>query len=301
MYFIDPIQITDTEFTSSTVPETDFAEWAVGTTYADGDKVISTTTHRIYESVQASNTGNDPTTDDGTWWIDIAPTNRWAMFDNVVGTVTSQATSIIVEVDLDSIVSSLALLDISAESVRIEVIDPIDGLVYDKTITTYDQATVIDWYTYFFEDLRPQTSLIINDLPSYKQSTIKLTISNSSSNAECGTFAIGKYIELGKSQYGARVGIIDYSKKDTDIFGVTSLLERTYAKKIDVNCWVDNTQVDYIANKLAEVRATPCVWVSNNDSSAYSSLVVYGFYKDWQTVISYPTVSILNMSIEGLT
>jgi hypothetical protein len=58
---------------------------AGGTTYADGDRVIVTTGyHKIYESQQAANTGNDPTTDDGTWWLEVSSTNRWKMFDAIV-------------------------------------------------------------------------------------------------------------------------------------------------------------------------------------------------------------------------
>jgi hypothetical protein len=55
---------------------------AGGTTYADGDRVIVTTPniHKIYESQQAANTGNDPTTDDGTWWLEVSSTNRWKLF-----------------------------------------------------------------------------------------------------------------------------------------------------------------------------------------------------------------------------
>ena len=71
MKLIRPETVTDTIFQSSDVPEADYSAWLVGTTYADGDRVIVTTPniHKIYESQQAANTGNDPTTDDGTWWL----------------------------------------------------------------------------------------------------------------------------------------------------------------------------------------------------------------------------------------
>jgi hypothetical protein len=94
MKYIKPTPITDTEFISSTRAENDHAAWSAATTYALAARVISTATHRIYESVQAGNLNHALT--DVAWWIDIGPTNRWAMFDTVVGSITSQATPLTV-------------------------------------------------------------------------------------------------------------------------------------------------------------------------------------------------------------
>ena len=106
--FLKPVTITTAMLISSTRAETDHSAWASGTTYAAADRCISTTTHRIYASVQGSNTNHNPTTDDGTWWIDVGPTNRWAMFDQTVGSITSQATPLTVVLD-PGIISALAL------------------------------------------------------------------------------------------------------------------------------------------------------------------------------------------------
>ena len=40
MQLIKPVTVTDTVLVSSNVPENDYAEWAVGTTYDTGDRVI---------------------------------------------------------------------------------------------------------------------------------------------------------------------------------------------------------------------------------------------------------------------
>ena len=44
--------------------------------------------------------------------------------------------------------------------------------------------------------------------------------------------------------------------------------------------------------------ATPCVWIGDNN---YASTVIYGFYKDFDVVINYHTVSDCNLELEGLT
>ncbi len=52
--------------------------------------------------------------------------------------------------------------------------------------------------------------------------------------------------------------------------------------------------------KLADLRATPCVWVGS-DKPELDPLVVFGFYKDFQVEVAYHTVSFCTLEIEGLT
>jgi len=85
MQIIKPITVTDSILTATNVPENDFPQWAAGTTYSIGNKVVSLTTHKIYESLINSNLGNNPTTDDGTKWLDLGATTRWKAFDTKIG------------------------------------------------------------------------------------------------------------------------------------------------------------------------------------------------------------------------
>lgn len=299
MKFVKPTPITDAKLISSSVAENDHAAWSDATTYAQGNKVILTSTHRIYESVQGGNLNKPPASDDGTWWIDIGPTNRWAMFDSAVGTVTTAAEEITVTL-APGIASSLALLDLDGTEVRATMIDGPGGpTVYDRTITLGDSAIVVDWAGYFFDDIIPRTVAFFDDIPPYSAGRITITVS-AVTTAGCGTLAIGRTIDIGKTRMGARVGIVDYSKKETDIFGVTDILERSYAKRIEAEVYVENTRLDYVTRQLSDVRATPCVWLADN-GAGYESLVAYGFYKDWGVNISYPNHSECSLTIEGLT
>jgi len=45
-------------------------DWVAGSTYADGDEVIGTD-DVYYVSQAGANTGNDPVSDDGTWWLEV--------------------------------------------------------------------------------------------------------------------------------------------------------------------------------------------------------------------------------------
>jgi hypothetical protein len=72
----------------STVPETEYAAYNAGANYLVGDRAIYL--HKTWESVQTPNIGHTPDTNP-LYWAQIAPSNRWAMFDSAVGTVTSVA------------------------------------------------------------------------------------------------------------------------------------------------------------------------------------------------------------------
>jgi hypothetical protein len=95
MKFIKPTPITDSLFVTSSAAENDYTAWNAATAYSVGDKCIRTATHRIYERTIAGTTATAPESDLYNW-MDIGPTNRWAMFDQSVGSVTSAATPLIV-------------------------------------------------------------------------------------------------------------------------------------------------------------------------------------------------------------
>lgn len=292
MKFLKPTVITDALLVSSNVPETDYAAWSGATTYALADRVISA--HHIYESLQAANLNHAVT--DAAWWLDLGATNRWKMFDQGVGSQTSMASQIVVTVE-PGLINSIALLDIEAQSVQIEVVA--DALtIYDETFVIGDDAILNDWFEYFFEDIDPQTDLTVVGLPVYSGGEVTVTI-NAPITAKCGTMVVGKMVQVGGTRSGAGVSIIDYSKKETDIYGNTTLIERSYAKRVTADVIVENSRLDYVSRQLALVRATPCVWVTDSDGT-YGSMTVYGFYRDWGININYPTHSEASLTIEGL-
>lgn len=125
MKLIRPFTVTDASLTSS-VAETDATEYASTATYAAGATAMWTVgadaTHHVYESVVAGNVGNALT--DAAKWLDLGPTNRFAMFDQKNGTSTTAA-SIDVSVDVTGRADGLALLNLTGEQVYISM--AVDG------------------------------------------------------------------------------------------------------------------------------------------------------------------------------
>lgn len=301
MKMIRPVSITDSVLVSSTVPETDYGAYSSGTTYALAARVIVTTAgvHKIYESLQNGNVGHDPTlAASASWWLLISSTNRWKMFDASTGTQTTVANTFTVVLAPGTAVTSIAMLNVLAANVVITMTDPIDGVVFSRTIYTAQSTLVGDWDSYFFDYVTARTDLVVNDLPAYANATLTIQFNNGSGSASCGVLVVGRAIDLGNVQYGAKFGITDYSTKAIDAFGGYQVVERGFSKRASYELIVPSDIADSVATLLTEFRATPAVWIG---SERFQGTFVYGFWKDWDVSISYPTYCICTLTIEGLS
>ncbi|MFA5285002.1 MAG: hypothetical protein WC347_05315 [Smithellaceae bacterium] len=310
MKIIRPITITDAMLTSCDVAEDDGSkgEWSVITAYTAGDTVRVTTTgvHKVYEALVNVTGGSSPEVDvlaDTPKWVEVSVTNRWKAFDSKIGSQTEQATSMSFQLTPGEYFDSIAFLNLSATSITVTLTDSIKGVVYDETIdllttTISGVDTVKDWYTYFFSSITMITDVVKFDITPYLNAVVDITINYSGGTAKVGAIILGTQTILGNTQYGAAIGIKDYSTFDVDDFGVYSITERDYSKTMEVEVEMLNAAISEIQSLLARYRATPIVWVAHED---YSCLIVYGFYKDFKIVIPYPTYSQCSLRIEGRT
>jgi hypothetical protein len=299
-----PLEITDAMIIDSgsppetNVPENDYPQWAGGTTYAEGDRVIVLSTHKIYESLQNANTGNNPVTEI-TWWIEVGPTNRWAVFDNSNSTKTTQADNITYTLELGVVVNTLGILSLTgASQITVTMTDPTAGEVYDTTIelNTYPQTN--DWYNWFFGTRTQTNQYIFKDLPPYVNADLKIEVIGDSTLA-IGSIVLGQRRSFGKGiKYGARLGIQDYSRKETNEFGDIVLVQRAFARRGNFDLFIDASEVDRLQNFLSDIRATVCLWVVTED---YESTVIFGFYKNFDILINYPEYADCQLELEGLT
>lgn len=299
---VSPLAITDAMLTASNVAETDYPVWSSGTTYALAARVILTSsgTHKIYESLQATNTNHAPATSP-LWWIEVSPTNRWCAFDTAVSTQTKQATSITYSITPGQAVNTIAALNIAgATSLTVTMTSALAGgaTVYTKTVDLSSVPIAPEWWAWFYGAKTAPTQCILNDLPSYSDCVINFSLSGTSSLA-VGVIMIGSQRAFGVGiQFGARVGIQDYSRKEKNDFGDTVLVQRAYARRANFDIQVARAEVDSFQNFLSEVRASPCLWIG---STVYESTTVFGFYKNFDILISYPEHADCSLELEGLT
>lgn len=299
MKVITPLTITNSNLSSSNVPENDYAEWNSGTTYNLGDTVIVIgTTHKVYESLIGSNTNNNPVTDDGTKWLEVSATNRWKAFDQKISEVVTNTDTIDYVFTPTNVMGALACFNLTANSVNVVLNDGTSD-VYDRTIDLQETYNVVDWYTYFFEEIIRQKEALFDDIPPYRNATITVTIDNTGSTAQVGQVVLGPLLDLGITEYGTAVSIEDFSRKERDAFGNPIIVERAFAQRADFEVAINSQEVRRVQTVLADFRAKPLVWIGSPDAS-YGTLI-YGFYNQFNIAIDTPSTSYATIEVEGLT
>tara|TARA_R110000782_G_scaffold61499_1_gene126661 strand:+ start:1671 stop:2579 length:909 start_codon:yes stop_codon:yes gene_type:complete len=302
MQIIKPVTVTNSILTSSNVAENDYAEWAVGTTYNVGGKVIVIgTTHRVYESLVGSNLGNDPTTDDGTNWLVLGATNRWKAFDQKIGDPVTNTTTIQYNLsDSASNITSVALFGLKGISANVTVTDTTDGEVYNQTISLIDNRNIVDWYTYFFEEQVQKEQAQWLDIPPYVGSDVQVIVTdNVGDTAQLGQLVLGFLSNLGVTSYGTSISIEDFSRKETDAFGNFIVVERAFSQLADFDVQFETANARKIQRTLAALRATPVVYIGSEDT-AYGT-TIYGFYRRFDLTLDGPSLSFGAIEVEGLT
>lgn len=296
---IRPFTVTPANLTSN-VAETDAAEYSAAATYALGAQVMWTAgtdaTHHVYESLTAGNIGNALT--DASKWLDLGPTNRWAMFDQKNGTVTTGAPSIDVSVAATGRADGVALFGLDAAEVQIIMTTGALGTVYDQTYSLQSESGVTNWYEYFSEEIVFATELVVTDLPLYTDPTVQVIVTKDTGNAVCGTLVLGQTRDIGDAVYGAKGGILDFSRKEVDDFGNYSVVERSFSKRVTLKTVIENNRVDATHSLLSTFRATPVVWVGADD---FSMTWVFGFFRDFSIELATTSQSYVSLEIEGLT
>lgn len=296
MKIIKPITYDVSMLLSSNAVESNPA-WAIGTIYAK-DALVDYGTF-IYISLVNSNLGNQPDISP-TQWLLVGPDNIHAMFDEQVSTVTTSSSPLEVSVEPGEIFNSIAFINIqNATNLEVEVTDGVAGPVIYTQDISLDDTIIVDWYGYFFEPYTFKTDVVLTDIPPYSTGVINMTLSTGSGDVGLGNFVFGNVYELGLTQLGANVGIRDYSVKQTDEFGNATFVGRAFSKRMEASVYVENTKIRLVSRILTDVRATPCVYIGS-DISDYSPLVVYGFYKDYNIDIAYPSHSLMRVEVEGL-
>ena len=296
MIVIQPFKVTDSYLRSSNISEVDYPEWSSVETYSLGDRVIRLNDHKIYESLQDSNINKLPSTE-GTFWVVVGATNRWRMFDDIISDPSTNEATIDVSIQALGFVDTIAALNISATSIRIIITNSYTGVVeYDVETVLTRQGEVRDWYAYFHVLPKFSDSYVITGLPLIPDPIIRVIFSGVT--VKVGELVLGLGIDLGNTQYGLSLGIVDYSLKSRDQFGNYFITERAFSKRANITLELYNIDLDFIYKTLSDLRAKPTLYYSTTD---YSSTWIYGIYKDFSITIQYPTVSICNLELEGLT
>ena len=329
---LKPLALTDAMLHSSSVPEADHAAWVAGTAYAEGARVIRLTTHRIYQCIAAVSGAVVPESD-ALNWVEVGPTNRWAMFDSKVSTATVGAEDGLQVVLKPGRCNGLAMLEMEgitaftitcvyavtarggAGALTVVVREYAFGIELTTTTDTRGPAgtpvgmvtlvysvqlqsrSVSNWTDYFTAPPVVKNDVFIG-FPGRADMTVTLNIASAS--PQVGALMVGNFIELGDAGYGVSSTIDDYSVVTTDEWGVSRLVERDYTKRVNYPLTVENWAMRRAFSTLSSLRATPAVFIGSDDYR-YTPFTVFGRVARFNVALSFATYSIVNVEIQGLS
>lgn len=291
MRIVRPFAITDANMTSNATESV--AAWDSGTSYTAGQQAGYG--ERIYEAIQnGSNKRPDLYAD---YWFVVGPTNKWAMFDDKTGTQTVRADDLAVAVDVDGYADTVGLLNFSAASLNVTVHDDDAVEVFNEDISLVDDQAVTDYYEYFFEPVIRRTDIVVPITPDVYNPTISVTLTDAGEDVKVGHMVVGQSRWIGDAQYGATIGIIDYSRIDEDEYGNTYITERSFSRRGRFTVWFPASLSDEINRITSSYRATPVLIIG---TEKFGSTLYFGLLREAEIEFAYPTYSIMSLEVRGL-
>ena len=271
---------------------------AFGLSAAVGGAVIATSgTQTGLHSVTANAQRNRYPATDAKAWQDIAPTNSRGMFDRLGTTKTTNNGPIRVKLKLGAVASAAALVGMVGDRVRLRVVDPVGGTVYDRTNELLSLPVLPGYWEFFYGRRTPVTLALHLQLPPYPSAEVWIDIEGA--YTECHNCLVGDYQEIAIGVLaGAEVGINDFGTKEFDEFGNLDMVERGFSDKASFDLLLDQGEVDAVAAQLKSLRGKTFFWIG---SSRYEATSGYGIYRSYSIGIVYDTHSKSSIQFEGLT
>lgn len=234
-------------------------------------------------------------------WIKIRPTNYYAMLDGETQTQTRVKDVTQIEFPVNNY-DAIALLDIVAESVHIELIDSVTwDVLYEHRSDMLDYTGIVDFYSYCFNTIEHRPSLYLDSLPLFNNALVRLTIENAGGTAACGRLVCGRTHYVGETGYGANLTQESYSKKERDIFGNTTLVHSNSLNLDSYEVYVPTQSIPNTRRKFKELDAVAILFIMDEqENSKLENLLNFGYYQSFSILIPDDQLSTASLQIKGI-
>ena len=283
----------------------DEPEWLVGTLYNYGNEARDG--HYIYKYagiVLESNTTDSPSVDSlkvAPKWINIRPTNYYAMLDGKTSTQTVNADTITVVV-VGGNYDALSLLELDAKSVDISLYDvTTNAVVYTESFDLINNSDVFDFYSYAFNPFEFLPSIYTDKIYLYTDTKLTITINNIGGIAKCGRLVYGRSYYVGETGYGANLTVESYSHKETDEFGNVSLIHRGGVNIDSYEVQTPTSKIPTLRRKGTELDAIPILFVMDESATSNTeNLLNFGYWDRFSIILPDPIKSTISLDIKGI-
>lgn len=256
-----PLAVTDASLVSSTVPEDDAPLWSADTVYPIGDLVMLLSTHAVYENSLADNQGKSPELHPDLW-TRVRATNRWRCMDRNSSARTAQAGEMSYVFAPGTAVPMVAVVGlVNAASVRVRLIDPVYGTVFDQTQYPGPMPIAPDpWEWAFGEWSGGKTLAKVGGMPSFPTAALHVDLVGGPELA-MSHLLYGQPRLWGEGvSWGVRLGRAVYSKVEPSPYGDLELLKRPTARKPSFEVRLRREELDPLMDFLETIDAQICLF-----------------------------------------
>jgi hypothetical protein len=255
--------------------------------------------HRAYQSLQAGNVGHPPMLEaSSAWWMDIGPSNRWAMFDLLRNTRTVQASPLTVVITPGERIDAIAVVGLVADRVSIQV--SVTGAPVYSATEDLSTREVLNWYDHFFAPFSTRPSVALFDLPPYTNAVITVTITRASGDVGCGSLLLGRSVYLGATLHDAESDALNFSVITRDDFGNAVLTPRRTVPKSNQTVVCAKSNVNRVRALRDLLNAVPALWsgLDDQESGYFEAVLIVGVYKRFTIALDRPEQATISLELE---
>ena len=253
----------------------------------------------VWKCLKATTQDITPGTNNLIWKAE-RKTNRYKIFDPRRSYSTINAQSIKYTLNVGD-VDTVAFFGIQAKFIKIVVKDANGDERYNHTI----EATVrpvSNWYDWTYVKAQRRAAVHFTKLPMIYNATMEVTIDNDLADAKCTHMAFGTSMDWGITLINPSptLGTRNLISKSKESDGSVKTDNSLTWKRITANVLVDNERVDSVFELVEIYNGVPCLFIVDEREKGFSSLLVYGFFKDFDIPIGYQ-MSEYQIEIEGVS
>lgn len=279
------------DYVSSTFKDENIPLWNKDKNYAVGDEVLYK--ELIYKNALGGISSTAPD-DDRDRWVNMGALNSKRFMDSFIYTKSTSEFSSEIVINVLKPINTISFFNL--EGAWVEISDMGGNLLANRLNLTYKKSRT--WWEYFFKGFIFRHTATI-DLNNFK-GKMKIKIHRNKNGSALGHLILGNKFYIGATIYGAKVGVIDYSKIITNEFGDKDFYKGKNAKYNDLQVVVKSERVDDIIKELSKLAGTIALFIGDERSYGFESLVIYGYYKDFNILIDNYKTSECQISIEGV-
>jgi len=300
------------EFLSTNL-EQPYAKWIETATYNAKDYVIYK--NHLYQCIVNENINIKPDLNTGKWLL-FGVDNAYASVDlrsHTKSELLTDADKLLPYMEF--VFSAVGFTYIGFSQVQGSMLEILEYDTAGNLLRTTteaigaDRVCAINWYNYYFCEIPDDTALgrgkpidylFTGILPTTAKIAVRVH-KNSDGVASLSAMVGGKAVQIGNTQYGVEIGIIDYSEKKTDEYGITTLTERESREVMTLDIEFPAKSAQAVKREVKAHLGIPIMFIADESTdSLFEHLIMFGYIEDYRSYITNGIIANARMKLEEI-